>query len=342
MIYQPLSTMSSTQVHVKSNDFKENTSAAFEILREDKDFTDVTLACEDGQQVDAHKVVLTTSSPFFQALLKQNQHPHPLIFMRNISSENLGAIMDFLYLGKANLGEESLESFLNTASELQIKGLAEEKQHFSSKSQPIIEGQRKVNIELPLSEPQIKLGPIKEEPDTKCSDDDKKDFTFEAIDLIPNDNDALLADNVEQISFTPSSREVELELPVIDCDNTGSTSGEKCTICLSEFASKFGLARHQKTKHSDAGVKAQCAPECSFRYDPERLDNFGRHRNTKACTKGMFENCPHCGENLHNTVKLNRHLKRFECEKQFVCDLCNKMFRLPKELENHKMKEHGM
>ena len=88
------------------------------------------------------------------------------------------------------------------------------------------------------------------------------------------------------------------------------------------------------------GEKAQCAPECSFRYDPERLDNFGRHRNTKACTKGMFKNCLHCGENLHNTVKLNRHLKRFECEKQFVCDLCNKMFRLPKELENHKIKEH--
>ena len=27
-------------------------------LREDKEFTDVTLACEDGQQVEAHKVVL--------------------------------------------------------------------------------------------------------------------------------------------------------------------------------------------------------------------------------------------------------------------------------------------
>ena len=133
MFHQPVFTMSSSQVHVKSNDFKENASAAFASLREDKDFTDVTLACEDGQQVEAHKVVLTTSSPFFQALLKRNQHPHPLIFMRNISSENLGAIMDFLYLGEANLGEESLESFLNIASELQIKGLTGENQRrFSS------------------------------------------------------------------------------------------------------------------------------------------------------------------------------------------------------------------
>ena len=34
------------------NDFGENVSSAFGDLREDKEFTDVTLACEDGQQVD--------------------------------------------------------------------------------------------------------------------------------------------------------------------------------------------------------------------------------------------------------------------------------------------------
>ena len=52
------------------NKFKENISSAFGDLRQDKEFTDVTLACEDGQQVEAHKVVLVASSPFFQNLLK--------------------------------------------------------------------------------------------------------------------------------------------------------------------------------------------------------------------------------------------------------------------------------
>ena len=31
------------------NDFKKNTIGALGRLREDKDFSDVTLACEDGQ-----------------------------------------------------------------------------------------------------------------------------------------------------------------------------------------------------------------------------------------------------------------------------------------------------
>ena len=55
-------------------DFRENVSSAFEDLREDKEFTDVTLACEDGQQVEAHRVVLIASSPFFLNILKRNKH----------------------------------------------------------------------------------------------------------------------------------------------------------------------------------------------------------------------------------------------------------------------------
>ena len=39
------------------NEIKENAKALFENLREDNDFTDVTLACEDGKQIDAHKVI---------------------------------------------------------------------------------------------------------------------------------------------------------------------------------------------------------------------------------------------------------------------------------------------
>ena len=40
------------------NDFQNNIKSAFVNLREDNDFADVTLACEDGQQVEAHKVIL--------------------------------------------------------------------------------------------------------------------------------------------------------------------------------------------------------------------------------------------------------------------------------------------
>ena len=105
------------------NDFQENIKSAFGNLREDNDFTDVTLACEDGHQVEAHKVILAASSPFFQKLLGRNKHPHPLIYMRGMKSDDLLAIVDFLYRGEANVFQEKLDSFLVIAEELQLKGL---------------------------------------------------------------------------------------------------------------------------------------------------------------------------------------------------------------------------
>ena len=113
----------SQKLRLKWDDFQENLNIAFGSLREDNEFADVTLASEDGQQMDAHKVILAASSPFFQNLLKMNKHPHPLIYMRGVKSENLLAIVDFLYRGEANVYQENLDSFLAIAEELQLKGL---------------------------------------------------------------------------------------------------------------------------------------------------------------------------------------------------------------------------
>ena len=113
----------SEKLCLKWNDFQENVNTAFGSLREDNEFTDVTLACEDGQQIEAHKVILAASSPFFQSLLKRNRHSHPLIYMRGVKSEDMLAIVDFLYYGEANVFQENLDSFLAIAEEIKLKGL---------------------------------------------------------------------------------------------------------------------------------------------------------------------------------------------------------------------------
>ena len=105
------------------NEFQKIVSSAFGDLREDKDFTDVTLACEDGKQVEVHKLVLAASSPFFMQLLRRNKHPHPLIYMKGVKSENLMSMLEFFYFGEANVYQENLDTFLAFADELKLKGL---------------------------------------------------------------------------------------------------------------------------------------------------------------------------------------------------------------------------
>ena len=117
---------------LKWNDFEQNISSSFGDLRHDKDFVDVTLVSNDGQQVDLHKVVLASSSPFFEQLLKRSkQSQHPWIFMRGCKFEDLSAVVDFLYFGEANVFQENLDCFLALAGELELKGLSgnDEKAH---------------------------------------------------------------------------------------------------------------------------------------------------------------------------------------------------------------------
>ena len=106
------------------NDFKDNVISAYENIRENNDFADVTLACGDGEQLEAHRVILAASSPVFQHILKRNlNHSHPLIYMRGVKSVDLMAIVDFLYSGETRIFQENFDSFLAIAEELELKGL---------------------------------------------------------------------------------------------------------------------------------------------------------------------------------------------------------------------------
>ena len=85
---------STTENTTKKTSPTDNVNSAFGNLREDKDFSDATLACEDGQQVEDHKAVLAASSPFVKKLLRHNKHSHPLIYLRGMKSDDLFAIVD--------------------------------------------------------------------------------------------------------------------------------------------------------------------------------------------------------------------------------------------------------
>ena len=115
------------------NDFESNISVAFRELREEKDFFDVTLACEDSQ-ISAHKVILSACSPFFRSVLRKNPHAHPLLYLKGVKYQELLSVLNFMYMGEVNVAQEELNSFLAVAEELRVKGLTQNKE--SSKGRP--------------------------------------------------------------------------------------------------------------------------------------------------------------------------------------------------------------
>ncbi|XP_023339232.1 protein tramtrack, beta isoform isoform X11 [Eurytemora carolleeae] len=109
---------------LKWNDFESNISLAFREIRDEKDFFDVTLACDDDQ-LQAHKVILSACSPFFRNILKRNPHQHPLLYLKGVKYSDLQSVLNFMYHGEVNVAQDELNSFLAVAEELRVKGLTQ-------------------------------------------------------------------------------------------------------------------------------------------------------------------------------------------------------------------------
>jgi len=137
------------------NDFESNISIAFRELRDDKDFFDVTLACDD-EQIQAHKVILSACSPFFRMVLRRNPHAHPLLYLKGIKFSDLQSVLNFMYHGEVNVAQEELNSFLLVAEELRVKGLTQNNSDAKQPSRP--------NVPRADSQPSLAASPLPATP----------------------------------------------------------------------------------------------------------------------------------------------------------------------------------
>ena len=249
--------MSPEKFCLKWNDFQKNVSGSFRELREDTDFCDVTLASEGNTQITAHKVILAASSPIFQKLLKLNKHAHPLIYMRGVKSENLLAIVEFLYHGEANIYQENLEDFFAIAEEFTFKGLTGK----TEVKQYILEQNVKQKITKHSLQRSPKVQNNQSTPKQSKDIETTKDIHFENIGKV---------ENVAKQFFLPDHK-VTTDFSELDEHiNSMMTKGDEicpgrkekvsiCKVCGKE-GQRTSIRDHIEANHID-GVSHSC-PSC--------------------------------------------------------------------------------
>merc|ERR1719186_2180076 len=97
------------------NEFETNIRESFRELREEQNHFDVTLAFDDGHQIQAHKIILSAGSKFFSEIFKKTNHINLFIYLKGINRVELEHVVDFLYNGEAFIAQEELNKFLETA-----------------------------------------------------------------------------------------------------------------------------------------------------------------------------------------------------------------------------------
>ena len=260
------SAMQVEKLCLRWNDFQDNLSNAFGGFREDTDFNDVTLACEDGTQVEAHKVILSASSPLFKNLLGSEKHSHPLIYMVGVRSEDLVAVMDFLYHGEVKVNQENLDSFLAIAKELQLKGLMESSGEKWKRDQ-------EVHPTPPQFQSKITL---KEKNPTKLDSQKENEIIVSKAEVIKAIKTTAVKEDFLQLDKQIQSLMKKSQSLILSAQNK-VFKAHVCNVCGKE-GMKNDIKKHIESNHVE-GVFVSCSLcEKTFRSrDSLRIHNRRNH-----------------------------------------------------------------
>ena len=97
----------------------------FENAYNSKVFSDVTLITEDNQYIEAHKLVLCSSSPFFESIFTKQTGHNLSIYLHGISHRTIKSVLEFISLSKTKVIASELERFMEVSRQFQIKGISE-------------------------------------------------------------------------------------------------------------------------------------------------------------------------------------------------------------------------
>ena len=109
---------------LKWNDYERNVSKSFQNLRQKEDFCDVTLIGDDHKQVAAHKVILSSSSEYFDNVLTNaKKHANPLLCLGGLVIQDIQNILDYIYYGEVKIYQGDIDRFLEISERLKLEGL---------------------------------------------------------------------------------------------------------------------------------------------------------------------------------------------------------------------------
>ena len=155
--------------------------------------------------------------------------------MRGLKSKDLVAIMDFIYLGEANIYQEDLDGFLVLAEELQLKGLtgSAEEDLMDEKTEIYQQMAKPKLIQKTVQNAEPKLIPKEEY------------FTTEKTNNAENrKNKSIIPVNTGKIILDSNYDDIQNQIATMMERTTDGDYKWKCTVCGKATKDKQDIKRH--------------------------------------------------------------------------------------------------
>jgi len=299
------------------NDFERNISGAFQELRENKDFFDVTLACDDDQ-MQAHKVILSACSPFFKTMLRRNKHEHPLLYLRGIKYTDLVSVLNFMYHGEVSVAQEDLNSFLSVAEDLKVKGLTQNGSPTSTthEQQP---QQKKTHRQEIQREVQPQFVP-------NSSHSAKYSRSLPQLPRIPPQNPYSPVENDDINEIVPVKSE---PLP------SGPEQAYPVEMVGAPDEYPVEYSEYQEDAPGETGFTEYTEQAGASAIEAIVLDSMC----SVPSERGMVWQCNQCGKEDKDKSMMKRHVESHFSFKQ-TCPYCHKLYKSRPSLQAHISQKH--
>eukprot|EP00092_Neocalanus_flemingeri_P007003 GFUD01007561.1.p1 GENE.GFUD01007561.1~~GFUD01007561.1.p1 ORF type:complete len:335 (+),score=94.57 GFUD01007561.1:172-1176(+) len=314
--------MSAEKFCLRWNDFESNISSAFKDIRDEKEFFDITIACED-EQLQAHKVILSACSPFFKNVLRRNQHQHPLLYLKGVSFRDMEAVLNFMYHGEVNVAQDDLNSFLQVAEDLRVKGLTQNNSGSSTESQSI--------SAVPKTEP--KTDPPRPRPPA-----------YDPTPTAKRPRPSPPAPRIIPQPVTQHDDDIEVIVPVVKSeprDPTPTTPAPPVQPVVQRVEQEQSLAMYDDGSQMQGSMMEQYDDnyggeeyEGQFGdqgYDTSMMGPGGQD----GSGAGPKDSCPICHKNMLRT-NISKHMKmKHSPDDPAECPFCFKVFKTSYNMKDH-------
>ena len=306
---------------VNGDRFESTSDFFLNSLYRDKEFMDVTLICENGKQLQAHRVILSSTSPILKNILQMNNQQNSVVYFRGVTFQDLQALIKFIYLGKVELEHHSVASFLSLASDLLISGISK-RNHQSEADAPVTslaEKQQIPMVVIKLEQTYEKIIDPMEKPDmtdnsTAAAMDNINNIDYN-IDKIVELNKTFKLANAVHVEGDMENNEHSQKKYIESKANFGK---EEITLKEEQFLSIVNM----KEKYEISG--------------DENLSKLGSFKKSES---GTFI-CPLCNFTTEKRKQLFAHKLFVHINLKLGCDVCEKTFSDLRSLKKHKKTTH--
>merc|ERR1712096_269860 len=308
------------------NDFEKNISSSFRELRDDKDFFDVTLACDENQ-LQAHKVILSACSPFFRSVLKKNPHQHPLLYLKGVKYEEILLVLNFMYHGEVNVAQDELNSFLSVAEDLQVKGLSQ------SHTKETRTNHHSPNVKRFQDH---ELSPVSSLPNPRPIKQPRPKTTYDQHQQPPTSSEKFQARREIQ-EITP---QIKTEAPVVlDCDEDPVNTDE--IVETSDYHAEHDGYEYDQS-YQDQNMMYQSGEMDMGQMGDNTQDPYGHIKQhvLKIPNETGFS-CSLCGKKCRDMYLMREHIEALhDMSPGYICNVCSQQCKSHRGLKEHMKRYH--